>query len=358
LTIIASNWPFFHLGPWMHFPADAYDEWPDSLWLRIDYDVITGAAGAYYYELFADEEPVNISIRSLHTLIGPSVALPPPVVTEPSIPHSQTFDLFAFHVGQGMCALLRGSTGGILLDAGAGTPIRRSDYRKKLISNDLTARVAGLSLQAIISHPDSDHWRLLEWDAALLVATQVIFTPSGTSSLGWRSPTMIPRMVSLAGTTILSVSGNTLLKAHRSRPAVSDRNGECLVVETITGHGGAEHCLFPGDYVYDRMAVDRVSDIVALSSATLDAVMVPHHGDAASASVSARPRTFNQTIAFFSAGTHAGYGHPTPTSIHAHSLAGFATVAHPTYGNIVCRASPYFVIHRRVHPAVRPRRSA
>ena len=92
--------------------------------------------------------------------------------------------------------------------------------------------------------------------------------------------------------------------------------------------------MFPGDYVYSRMASDSNPDIVALSSSTLDAVMVPHHGDAASASVSVVPALPLSTYAFFSAGTHSGYKHPTTASLGAHATAKFDNIDHHTWSDI------------------------
>jgi hypothetical protein len=324
------------------------DEWPDRLWLRLGYEREPDVTGAYYYEIFSDEEDVvNIAVNRMELHFGPSVAPAPIATSGPSIGTSQAFSLSAFHVGQGMCALLYGNTDGFLLDAGAGTPLKRKTYRKWLtapssvsFTNDLRARTNGLALQAVISHPDSDHWRLLDWDPKLLVATRGIFTPAGTAALALKSSRTISRVSSLAGTTVVTNGphGPDLLKAHRSNPSVVDRNGECLVVETRTGAQAL--CLFAGDYVYDRMAVDGVADIVALSAATPDAVMVPHHGDAASASVLVKPRVVGTTKAFFSAGTHAGYGHPTAASLSAHTTAGFLNVDNHTCTNIIEQPLP------------------
>ena len=270
---------------------------------------------------------------------------PPPLATTgPIIATSQAFDLSAFHVGQGMCALLHGAADGLLLDVGAGVPINRQHYRRWLrapasgaFTNELRLRTHGLNLQAIISHPDSDHWRLLDWDPQLFGATRHIFTPAGAPALALKSSRAIGRVSSLAGTTTVANGpfGQPLLKAHRSSPAASDRNGECLVVETHTGTLGQDHSLFPGGYVYQRMAADGVAAIVGLSSATLDAVMVPHHGDAASASVLPTPRTAQHTAAFFSAGTHIGYGHPTAASISAHATRGFLNIDQHTCADIL-----------------------
>ena len=347
-TLLASgamHEPFpFGCAAWTRFPASLLDEWPDQLWIRIVYNRASTATGAYYYEIFANEDQINIAIESLRFQVGAAVTPPPLAPTGPSASRSQSFKLSAFHVGQGMCALLYGQRDGFLLDCGGGIPLKRSIYRQWLkapaslsFRNDLRTRTKGLSLQAIISHPDSDHWRLLDWDPALFAATTDIFTPVGTAALALKSSRAIAKVSSLAGSTVVTNGprGTTLLKAHRSNPAVSDRNGECLVVETHSGRSGKEISLFPGDYVYDRMASDGGAGIVALSSSILDAVMVPHHGDAASAAVSVLPKVPGTTAAFFSAGTHTGYRHPTRASLNAHSATGFRNIDKHTCSDIV-----------------------
>jgi beta-lactamase superfamily II metal-dependent hydrolase len=331
-------------GPWKWMSDSMLDDWPDRLWIRLGYTRTPRPTGAYYYEIFANEDQINISIESVQLLAGPAVTPAPLSKTGPAVANSQNFELSAFHVGQGMCALLAGQHDGLLLDVGAGIPISRQTYRQWMRApastafiNELRARTQGLDLQVILSHPDSDHWRLLDWDSQLFAATTHIFTPAQTSALALKSSRAVGRVFSLAGSTTVTngPNGLPLLKAHRSSPAVSDRNGECLVVETHTGPQAQERCLFPGDYVYDRMAVDSMAVIASLSSAQLDAVMVPHHGDAASAAVLVTPKIVGRTAAFFSAGTHKGYGHPTLASTSAHASAGFDNIDRHTCADIL-----------------------
>lgn len=330
---------------WPFPPGGWPDDWPDRLWIELGYQHEPRVTGAYLYELFSDDDKVHdISIHRLRLLTGPAVQPPPLAATGPMVGGSQAVDLSAFHVGQGMCALLRCQKDGILLDAGAGTPVRRGIYRQSLRSpttspfvNDLRTATANLRLQAIISHPDSDHWRLLDWDLALLASTNAIYTPHGAPALALKARQVIAKVHSLAGRMVVTngAGGKVLLDVHRSSPAVSDRNGECLVVQAHSGPGCKYDTLLPGDYVYDRMAADHNADIRALSSASFDAVMVPHHGDAASAAVLVSPTVAASTVAFFSAGTHTGYKHPTQASLQAHQAAGFRNIDRHTCTDII-----------------------
>ena len=238
-----------------------------------------------------------------------------------------------------MCSLLQevGGTVGYLLDAGAGTPVFRSEYQSGMHANGnafvnelmTSQRVTGLSsLWAVLSHPDSDHWRLLDWDTTLLSAAQRVFLPSGAPALAFSSPRVKPKVLG-SGSVTHHFNVRNSLAVHRSQPVKSDRNGECLVSVVRCDRKVA---LLSGDYVYDRMTVDGDPAIAAAAAGSLDGVVVPHHGDAASAHSVPSPATTGISPAFFSAGLHAGYGHPTTASINAH--ANFAVVNHHTKDDV------------------------
>lgn len=329
----------FQGWPWAGWPQLLVDDWPDTLWVVLTYSRASEFSGVYAYEIFADANPTYLALKSVSFVTGPSVSAAPASTQVPTVPSSQTFTLYAYHVGQGMCALLKGQTDGFLLDVGAGKPITRAAYRTHGTSfvNELLPAIKGLSLQVVISHPDSDHWRLLDWDSSLCANVTAVYQPSRTAALAFKSPLIKPRVHALGSTRVTNGPGGaTLFKAHRSQPKVSDRNGECLVVETHCGGRG----LFPGDYVYDRMATDGDPAIKALATSAFDAVMVPHHGDTASASVLVSPTRPSSTPAFFSAGTHAGYGHPTSASLIAHKAVHFANIDNHTCTDIIEQRLP------------------
>jgi beta-lactamase superfamily II metal-dependent hydrolase len=85
-----------------------------------------------------------------------------------------------------------------------------------------------------------------------------------------------------------------------------------------------ELVLASGDYVYHDQLHDTNRDIVAFHSSTFKGVVVPHHGDLASAHRVVMAQ--RDATAFFSAGTHQGYRHPTIASINSHSAMGFVVV--------------------------------
>jgi beta-lactamase superfamily II metal-dependent hydrolase len=102
----------------------------------------------------------------------------------------------------------------------------------------------------------------------------------------------------------------------------SDKNGECLVAVCETR---GKRALLPGDYCYERMSIDTSGGMQPLLTAPYDAVVVPHHGDKASAHEIVSPVSDN-SIAFFSAGDHSYYKHPTVASLARHKSKGFLVV--------------------------------
>ncbi|MCU0812739.1 MAG: hypothetical protein MUE59_17275 [Thiobacillaceae bacterium] len=149
----------FECAAWTRLPASLLDDWPDQLWIEIGYNRAPTATGAYYYEIFANEDQVNIAIESLRLRVGAAVTPPPLAPTGPSASRSQSFKLSAFHVGQGMCALLYGQRDGFLLDCGGGIPLKRSIYRQWLRRRhpaeafDLSAMAQGTGLTVVQERP-------------------------------------------------------------------------------------------------------------------------------------------------------------------------------------------------------------
>ncbi|MFZ6647156.1 hypothetical protein ACO0LO_15635 [Undibacterium sp. TJN25] len=331
---------------WMSFslrrrPLEMLEDVPPDIWLDIQFTKEIGETSSYAYEAFADSEPTYLSIKSVRFIVGPRVE---PIAFGTAKPiqastGSAAARLTAFHVGQGMCSLMEDGNDGYLLDAGAGTPVRRPIYRAGVknsggpFQNDLLPLIGALSLNAIVSHPDSDHWRLLDWDSTILSKLTSVYLPAGQPALAFSSPAIKKKVIGI-GDSNFSFSGGDSLEVRRSQPKVSDKNGECLV---CVAYCGGKKALMPGDYVYDRMAVDFNANIQAMRIGFFDAVVVPHHGDRASASAIVSPRNPNLSVAFFSAGTHSGYGHPTTASLNAHRAKNFDIVDNHWYDDIIAK---------------------
>jgi len=313
-----------------YFPTIFHIENQDDLWIEVKYLLSEKISNSYSYQLFSGSDPIYIDIIEFIPFIGPTI----PHLTEKSADTSTTeldessdWVLESFHVGQGMCSVFHNESTGYIFDIGAGTPLKRDKYRKSNYVNDLHPLISKISdgdniLSLIISHPDSDHWRLLDWDEEILKCIGKVYLPSGNPSLAFNSHKIKNKVEAVGIKTLSNKSGTTKIIILRSDPSRSDKNGECLVSICET-HG--KKALIPGDYVYTRIMSDHNPDIRALQHQHYDAIIVPHHGDKASQS-SVFPRASDTAKSFFSAGNNQKYGHPTPSSIAAHEVAGYIVI--------------------------------
>lgn len=320
-----------------------YDDSPAKLWIEIRYlQRPIGQAASYAYAAFADDEPTYIEVRSIQPAVGTEV-MPLGVGAAPVSPFTLTSsaEWLAFHVGQGMCTLFHDGTDGYLLDAGAGIPVLRPEYRGGMHAsgatfvNELRPLATSLGrLTVVLSHPDSDHWRLLDWDAAILSKANVIYLPAGVPALAFSAPVVkgkvVGASVSLSSASFSLIATNSL-EVLRSAPLAPDRNGDCLI--TLV-HCGTTLGIISGDYVYSRMLSDADPLVVAAAAGAYDAVVVPHHGDFASRLNVPTAVASGKSIAYFSAGTHSGYNHPNVHSDSAHR-AHFKVISDRTKDDVL-----------------------
>jgi beta-lactamase superfamily II metal-dependent hydrolase len=313
----------------------------DSTWLMVRYKLKqNGISESYGYALFQNAAPTYLEIQSIQLVTGPAVI--PPAVAAPSQPITRSTtsppkELLAFHVGQGMCSVLQFDNLSYLIDAGAGTPVRREAYTSNVhkhggtFANELT-NVLAKQVHMVLSHPDSDHWRLLDWDAAILKKITEIFVPDNVANIVLSDKSIKPKLVPTTHLTVRDPAGARSLEAYRSQPIVHNDNGECLVVIATVADKKA---LLPGDYAYVRMARDNLTTISGIQHQSFDAVVVPHHGDLQSASAVVKPTVPHQSIAFFSAGNHLGYHHPRAESLTAHHQMQFNVISKKWIDNII-----------------------
>ncbi len=322
-----------HVYRWQAFIEDEFEHSASEngpAWIKVEYRRSKNYSDSYAYPVFTGSLPTYIDIISLSAVSGPAVPRVPTSkpTSEVWLPEdSEPWRLESFHVGQGMCSVFHNEVTGVILDAGAGTPVNRQDYQDRKLVNKLLPLVeklgCGGKLPMVMSHPDADHWRLLDWDPKILDAIGTLYLPGGTPSLAFKSHVVSGRVHGVnSSMTFRTPSGNATLDVHRSMPSYSDKNGECLVAVCQIG---GKRALLAGDYVYRRMAADTGPSIPALAGSTYDAVVVPHHGDEASSRGVFRP-TSALAKAFFSAGTHQGYGHPTASSLGEHRRLGYDVV--------------------------------
>jgi hypothetical protein len=297
-------------------------------WLEVSYrrDASADDGQAYAYPLFLGSAPTFLDIQRVVPIHGRAI---PRSKTVPAVrphhpPSSSDYVLDAFHVGQGMCSVFHNGKSGFVLDAGAGTPVIRKIYNQKGFVNEFMKLVKRLiPLSMVLSHFDVDHWRLLDWDEEFLDRVDTIFVPDNYPSLPFKSSSIEAKVTPIATATLLDdKAASANLRVVRSSPHVSNKNGECLVALCRTR---GKIALLPGDYTYRRFSTDGGSEIRALSAAKYDAVVVPHHGDSASADQVVKPMT-DSSIAFFSAGTHSYYKHPKQESLDNHEDLGYVVI--------------------------------
>jgi len=301
-----------------------------NTWIEVRYSRSNRRTGSYGYCMFREiTEPTYVTIEMVRFVAGPPIE--PPETIDANAEWDDmggSLSVMAFHVGQGMCSLISDGESGVLLDCGAGTPIKRPDYIARALPdgrpfiNELHTETRHLRpLDVIVSHADSDHWRLLDWDTGLAGLIKRIITPIGLPILPLKSPALAGKVFS-AGDHTMKLGG-AILSVFRTSPAVSDRNGEALLAWLNLDGRSA---LFPGDYVYGRMAADSNASISGLSTSTWDAVVVPHHGCSKSALSVPLPAVVGRSKAFVSAGTHGKFRHPRFDSLEAHSDAGYRVI--------------------------------
>ncbi|MDP3350691.1 MAG: hypothetical protein Q8S92_16995 [Hydrogenophaga sp.] len=319
----------------------------DRQWFRVDCEVVSQSA-EYFYRTFSADEPVYVHVEHPFKVdigdldgSGPASTGRLAMLTQLSVqqnpgshverqpdfpPTGGEYAFHALHVGQGMSSLVHNESFGILLDAGAGKPVTRDRYldKAKPFQNDLRTLIAPLSrLKMVASHTDYDHWKLLAWDPALLKKVETILVPDGTDHLLFKDQAVISKCIGI-GSMTLSLNHNTSIALHRAKPSDMDSNGNCLVA--VFDREGVQ-VLAPGDYVYSRFKSDGNPNIKSLLNNAYEAVIVPHHGDKESANDVVTPAS-ESAKAFFSAGTHQGYKHPTVESLQAHTAAKFVRVSH------------------------------
>lgn len=316
---------------------DLRDEYStkNQKWYRLEVQWNGAKKDGYAFKTFSDEAPRYfqlISCKSAAQNIKPS---PPPryplsqLVLKPGPSANSPSDwvLSAFHVGQGMCSLITNGESGVLLDLGAGTPITRPRYlRETGFSNELRMAIKPLkNLDLVLSHADQDHWRILAWDSEIRKKIATIFVPEGAKPLAFKDPSIVKKIVEI-GDLDICFSDRSHLDIFRSAPGSSDDNSECLVCVFASNN---KRALIAGDYVYERFLTDKHPRIKNLHNLDFDAVVVPHHGDAASAKKIVKARS--DGVAFFSAGDHKRYKHPTVESRDQHREALFREICDNTY---------------------------
>ncbi|OBQ64325.1 hypothetical protein EFV37_20945 [Mesorhizobium loti] len=281
----------------------------------------------WVYRAFAGGPPEKFNVLNIEIVSGPQLPdFPDSEDVEFEGGASTPYSLSGFEVGQGMASLVYNSSFGYLADAGAGTPIKRPAYLLTSFVSDLLALLNTRTNKFFLSHADSDHWRMLVWDGRIETRVSEFFVPSGMKPLVFFDVTVKSRTRrwSAPHVSVPLYSGQKL-QIMRTAPAHPTSNNDGLI---LLFEDGAELGLLPGDCVYDEIVADANAHVNSLAGKSYTAIVVPHHGDAASAH--GVPPSSAASKAFFSAGNHTTYLHPTLASTNAHSLAGYTNLVNKT----------------------------
>lgn len=323
----------------------------ESHWYEINIE-IDNLGYSYFYPTFSQLPPTRFTVKHIKPTKSPSLDLESENISMllKKMPTNDTAKLkkliecnsknltfSAFHVGQGMCSIAYNSDFSVMFDAGAGTPITRKRYLAGLKKNDLQSLVERLESvpYLVLSHFDNDHWNLLAWSQLLTNSVKNIIVPKvknrSKRSVAFFDKKIKNKVIEASNIVIKFKNNKSSIEIQRTSPQKSDNNGHCLVsVINIEG----KHALAAGDYVYSRMLTDNEPLIKDWhSKKNYSALIVPHHGDEASAYNI--PPCATNAVAFFSAGNHKTYNHPRPHSVDVHKKAGFRVVVDKNQQSII-----------------------
>lgn len=281
---------------------------------------------AYLYRCFGEANPIAISLRSFESIGGFKLPGFSPYVGRASPSSNSPWICSAFSVGQGMASLVYSSKSGYLIDAGAGTPIKRADYVGKTLNNELTDRVVGREITFVLSHGDEDHWRILRWDNSLRDAIREFIIPADRARIAFFDREIRSRVRELSAHVVLQLDSAAKLTLLRTSPSVKTSNNDGIVAL----FEGVKKVLLPGDCVYSAMQADSDPSVQALIAGVYDGIVVPHHGDEASSNLIPSPAQKATSTAYFSAGNHCGYKHPHAKSEQNHVKAGYISIVNKT----------------------------
>lgn len=292
-------------------------------WFQIEYRPV---GSSYAYLTFGATPPLSLTVTAIKRAKGLRLPTFPKYSAPTDIDTASKYQCSSFEVGQGMASMVYNESEGFLIDAGAGTPIKREKYQNKSSSlpcNHLKDLAASRKLRFFLSHGDSDHWRLLAWDKQLCDRVTEFVVPHGLESIPFFDKEVRARVRELsADLPQLNLGNSANLNFYRTSPPspTSNNNGLVAVFEN-----NGDRVLIAGDCVYSEMVKDNNSRVASLVSKNTGykAVVVPHHGDDKSAAHVPRG-TLTGANAFFSAGNHPTYMHPRANSLNEHKNAGYA----------------------------------
>lgn len=291
-------------------------------WYEVSYtcEYAKGEENGSIVSTFGETAGQEVRVTRIRQVDGPD--LPPfPEYEQPvTISWDASWRCTGFEVGQGMASAIHNSHRVFLMDAGAGTPITRKSYAAGTLTRyGIRELVAGKEVEFILSHGDDDHWRLLRWDPGLVKSVKRFIVPKGNVPLAFYDIAIASKVFEISSHRTIGLTTASSIRLLRTKPAKPTSNNDCIVVSFVRD---GVRLLFPGDCVYLNLACDNDPDVRQLTCLSYRAVVVPHHGDECSAK-SVPVADSASSVAFFSAGCHLRYQHPTAISRKTHKEAGY-----------------------------------
>lgn len=283
-------------------------------WFEVRYRQTAAAAPSTLYAAFGLAAPTPIQVLSVTSVA--SIKLPVLPTYRPRNVSQEGYTLYGYEVGQGMSSLLHNGRDGFLFDAGAGKPIHKTPYQANALTRyDLRSTLSGLQVEFFLSHGDSDHWRMLEWDQALRRTISAYVLPDGIRTISFFDKAVRHQTYQLNCATPFVLGADSRLDIHRTAPPTRTSNNDGLIA--VFERDG-RRALLPGDCAYAEMYKD--ASVAALLQQDYAAINVPHHG--AFESATHVPAAASRGLAFFSAGNV--YGHPRAEALAEHKAQGYA----------------------------------
>lgn len=306
-------------------------------WLQIELK-LDGKGNSYFYPLFSEGVSYNAEISSVNAhrslenscrllqianSLGVKVKSGPPII---NLTNSRNYQYLGFYVGQGMTTCLMEKEGNgptVFFDLGGGAPLLKQNYPgyKTNLHNVLAKDEENY---LVLSHWDSDHWRILCWDQKLW-ETLLWFAPDTDIPDPKFQDEKIREFLSSGRLSLIdgdfSCSVSDTIKFDCFRHVHSKKanyDGVYTIIYATDGTKRSAESLMTGDLPYRKVKHHQQG---RLQGDNFDnrfcSVVVPHHGDEKSAKGVPVPLGGN-SIAFFSAGDHESYDHPRQSSLDAH----------------------------------------
>lgn len=301
---------------WRNLVISIYRYDSDRCWFEID---IKQNKNSYskFYSTFTQSEFLKVDIESITLAEGIETKDFQEVKFPSFTPNS--YSLYYYYVGQGMCSLVCNENEGFIFDAGIGTPFNRKNIKN--IPNEFLDRIKNLKLYFFLSHSDSDHWRMIYWNSELVDKINLFIVPHNMRHISLFDRNIKSKVRSLSQSSKIQLNINENLEILRTNPKDITYNNDGLIALFSKRD---KTSLMAGDCVYSDIKKDN--SISFILKKKYYSINVPHHGAFESKFNIPEPAEFKKSKAFFSAGNNKKYKHPHKDTVDDHEAKGYEIV--------------------------------